>query len=173
MLSLPNNLLAHVPITEISSTLTSKLSDESELEEEVESDDDSTPNLIDLFTIGQYLPARVVQTFPTASQSFSSQYSQTETIRLAARVELTLKPEKINADTSKQDVTKGYAITGEVLSEEDKGYQIGLGLQTESDSSRLEGWLSKKDVEKHAAGELLPLWHGADEKGENCIRGSW
>ena len=161
ILSLPNNLLAHVPITEISIKLTSLLEVE---EEDLPSEDDendggssssaSPPDLAQLFRPGQYFPAKVVQSFPTASQSFISQYPVSETTRLAARTEMTLVPEKINSEISKEDLKPGYLITGEVLSEEDKGYRIGLGLNSDTGGSEMEGWISKADSDSSESCKL-------------------
>ncbi|WVQ96181.1 hypothetical protein IAU59_003284 [Kwoniella sp. CBS 9459] len=167
ILSLPNNLLAHVPITEISNTLTALLnaeeamstSDKSDAEEESESES-SAPDLSELFVPGQYFPAKVVTVYPTASQSFISQYPVTETIRLAARVEVTLVPEKVSSEVAKKDLEKGYFLVGEVKSEEDKGYTVGIGLNV--DDGAVEGWVSKEEVQKAVPsqtlipGQLLP-----------------
>nr|ODN95502.1 rRNA biogenesis protein RRP5 [Cryptococcus depauperatus CBS 7855] len=162
ILSLPNNLLAHVPITEISNTLTQLLTAEEaraveEEEEEQESDnEDAAPDLAQLFVPGQYIPAKVLTLYPTASQSFVSQYPSTETIRLAARVELTLIPEKVNSEVSKKDLETGYFLTGEVKSEEDKGWTVGIGLNTDKGSS-VEGFVSKEEVSKTIpSGTLVP-----------------
>ena len=156
ILSLPNNLLAHVPITEISSTLTSLLSAEEDADSRMEEDEDeedssAAPDLVALFTPGDYYPAKVVQVFPTASQSFVSQYPQTETTRLAARVEVTLVPGKVNAEVGKAELQMGFLITGEVLSEEDKGWRVGLGLG--DDAAGVEGFVSKKEVVANMPGE--------------------
>ncbi|WVW86696.1 hypothetical protein I302_108750 [Kwoniella bestiolae CBS 10118] len=171
ILSLPNNLLAHVPITEISTTLTNLLtaeeamavdSDKDEDEEEEESDSESSaPDLSQLFFPGQYFPAKVLNLYPTASQSFISQYPVTETTRLAARVEVTLIPEKVGSEVSKKDIEKGYFLVGEVKSEEDKGYTVGVGLNPD-EGSGVEGWISKEEVQKYVSsqslipGQLLP-----------------
>ena len=154
ILSLPNNLLAHVPITEISSKLTSLLeaeerdsSSENDENDGESSTSNSPPDLAQLFRPGQYFPARVINSFPTASQSFISQYPVSETTRLAARTEMTLKPEQVNSEVSKEDLKSGYLINGAVLSEEDKGFRIGLGLNNDSGASDVEGWISKAEVE--------------------------
>jgi rRNA biogenesis protein RRP5 len=156
ILSLPNNLLAHVPITEISSTLTTLLSSEEAMSESEEDDDDEAsssgnraPDLAELFVPGQYCPAQVLNLYPTASQSFISQYPVSETTRLAARVEMTLVPEKVNSEVAKPELEKGYTLVGEVRSEEDKGWRIGLGLNEAEGMKGLEGWVSREDVEKH------------------------
>ncbi|WVQ75049.1 hypothetical protein IAR50_004658 [Cryptococcus sp. DSM 104548] len=165
ILSLPNNLLAHVPITEVSNTLTQLLRAEEDAamedDEEDESDDESSaPDLNQLFVPGQYVPAKVLTLYPTASQSFVSQYPVTETTRLAARVELTLIPEKVNSEVAKKDLEKGYLLTGEVKSEEDKGWTVGIGLDTEDGGSSVEGFVSKDDATKFnktlVPGQLVP-----------------
>ncbi|KAK8849492.1 hypothetical protein IAR55_004826 [Kwoniella newhampshirensis] len=173
ILSLPNNLLAHVPITEISTTLTNLLnaeeeamsiSDKSDYEGEEKEDEETSiaPDLVQLFAPGQYVPAKVVTLYPTASQSFVSQYPVTETLRLAARVEVTLVPEKVNSEVAKKDLEKGFMLVGEVKSEEDKGWTIGVGISDENGSTSVEGFVSKEDVQQHLPsktlipGQLLP-----------------
>ena len=99
--------------------------------EPVDDEEASAPDLAAIFTPGQYFPAKVLSLYPTVSQSFISQYPITETTRLAARVEMTLVPEKVNAEVAKADLAKGYHLIGEVRSEEDKGWRMGLGLNAE------------------------------------------
>ncbi|KAK4685994.1 rRNA biogenesis protein RRP5, partial [Tremellales sp. Uapishka_1] len=173
ILSLPNNLLAHVPITEITSTLTNLLNSEVEdaaesttskmdQDEESENEASSAPDLATLFQPGQYFPAKVLNLYPTASQTFISQYPMSETTRLAARVEMTLVPEKVNAEVAKADLGKGYHLVGEVKAEEDKGWRVGLGLPQDDGSGGVEGWVSRTEVEKFfpsqtlIVGQLLP-----------------
>lgn len=154
ILSLSNNLLAHVPITEISNTLTRLLSQEtsSSSSSHGESEDEGeAPDLTELFQPGQYYTAKVLNLFPTASQSFASQYPPSETNKLAARVEMTLVPEKVNSEIAKADLVGGYMIAGEVVSEEDKGWRIGLGLSKDNGLSGVEGWLSTKEAGKLGA----------------------
>lgn len=159
VVSMPNNLLGHIPITEISNTLTAALNADIDAmsedeEEEEEEEKDGAPELTDIFRPGQYIPTRVINTFPTASQAFIAQYPISETTRLAARVELTAVPEKINLDVVKQDVEKGYRIVGEVLGAEDKGYRVGLGLSADTGLAGVEGFITNEEVEKNAEGEL-------------------
>jgi len=157
ILSLPNQLLAHVPITEISNTLTHLLTkDEKDsnisMDDEADDDDDSstsgeTPDLSQLFQPGQYLLATISQSFPSESsnKAFLSLYPPSEVTRLASRVEMSLVPEKVNQEVSKLDVTKGYRITGEVKGEEDHGWIVGLGVEG------IEGFLRKEDVKGRSA----------------------
>ncbi|OWT39295.1 rRNA biogenesis protein RRP5 [Cryptococcus neoformans Bt1] len=158
ILSLPNNLLAHVPITEISDTLTQLLTAEEAMvvdEGEEESDDESSaPDLAQLFVAGQYVPAKVLTLYPTASQSFISQYPVTETTKLASRVELTLIPKKVNSEVAKKDLETGYYLVGEVKSEEDKGWIVGVGLDAQ-DGSSVEGFVSKDEVAKFVPAQAL------------------
>lgn len=153
VVNLPNNLLAHVPITEVSNTLTAALNREmNEDDEDVEMDDEEggAPELPELFAPGQYVAAKVLNAFPTASQAFVAQYPVSETTKLAARIELTLIPEKINGEVAKADLTDGFRITGEVLSKEDKGFRVGLGLGESAPG--VEGFVSNEEAN---GGELL------------------
>lgn len=176
ILSLPNNLLAHVPITEISNTLTKLLSAEEDESDDEDEDDkmsqassshsdtsgkDSAPDLAQLFVPGQYVPAKVINLFPTASQSFISQYPVTETTRLAARVEMSLIPAKVNSEFAKADLKKGLNLFGEVLSEEDKGWRVGLGLNKDEGMGDIEGWLPKTEAAHSANGEWTTRYHCA------------
>ncbi|EJT49659.1 rRNA processing-related protein [Trichosporon asahii var. asahii CBS 2479] len=160
VVSMPNNLLGHIPITEVSNTLTAALNADidamSEDEDEEDEEKEGAPELTDIFRPGQYIPTRVINTFPTASQAFIAQYPVSETTRLAARVELTAVPEKINLDVAKQDVEKGYRIVGEVLGAEDKGYRVGLGLSADTGLAGVEGFIPIEEVEKNAGGALIP-----------------
>lgn len=122
-------------------------------EDETEEQEGSAPDLGSIFAPGQYFPAKVSAVYPTASQSFISQYPLTETTRLAARVEMSLVPEKVNSEVNSKDVTKGFSLVGEVKSREDKGWRIGLGLSEESQA--IEGWLSNEDAAKFAGCELV------------------
>jgi rRNA biogenesis protein RRP5 len=155
ILSLPNNILAHVPITEISRTLTDLLraeEEESDGSDDGSDDSSSAPDLLALFQPGQYVLAKVMTLYPTASQSFISQYPISETNRLASKVELSLIPEKVNSEVAKADVGAGFQLTGEIMSEEDKGWRVGLGLNADNGLGGVEGWIKREDVEKHSPG---------------------
>ena len=154
ILSLPNQLLAHVPITEISNSLTHLLTkDEKDSDvsmdddhdgAESDSDDDSTdvPELHQLFHPGQYVLTSLTQSFASESsnRAFLTLYPPSEVTRLASRLEMSLIPEKVNKDVSKLDVAKGFRITGEVKGEEDHGWIVALGVEG------IEGFLRKDDV---------------------------
>lgn len=152
ILSLPNQLLAHVPITEISNSLTHLLTkDEKDSnsdiimkEEESDSDDEesSVPELHQLFRPGQYVLTTLTQSFVSESsnKAFLTLYPPSVAIRLASRLEMSLVPEKVNKEVSRLDIVKGFRVTGEVKGEEDHGWIVGLGVEG------IEGFLRKDDV---------------------------
>lgn len=152
ILSLPNQLLAHVPITEISGILTDRLTkgekeDDEDMEidanAEEEEEDSETPELAQLYQPGQYVSGIVTQNFPSESsnKAFLGMYTPTEQTRLASRIEMSLRPEKVNEGVMKADVATGYRMTGALKSEEDHGWSIELGLKD------IEGFLKKDEVQ--------------------------
>lgn len=68
---------------------------------------------------------------------------------------MTLVPEKVNSEIVKADLSGGYLITGEVVSEEDKGWRVGLGLSKDNGLEGVDGWLTTAEVKKSNA-DLLP-----------------
>lgn len=155
VLSLPNQLLAHVPITEISPSLTASIlayqlaaeasdsdSEDGDAKMKTQADEDAPPppELSQLFKPGQYLTAIVTEVHPSTSsnQAFLSHYPPTENIRLASRVELSLFPEKVNEGIMRVDLQKGYKIAGCVKGEEDHGWTVDLGVK------ELEGFVTRE-----------------------------
>jgi rRNA biogenesis protein RRP5 len=118
IVSLPNQLYGHVPITNISSQLTELLErlDAQELrsnDEEVEENEDSrpshTPELSDLFTVGQYVRAVVSAVHaPGTSDVLGVGRSRDENIKTSRRVELSLIPERVNTGVSRSDLKQGF-----------------------------------------------------------------
>lgn len=119
IVSLPNQLFGHIPITQISSefmTLLEKI-DESADEEDEESEDEGgtskrqqkIPDLVDLFRPGQYL--RAVVTGVNASgttDNFGSGRPKDNSQRVSRRVELSVEPHKVNAGIVVKDLTPGF-----------------------------------------------------------------
>jgi rRNA biogenesis protein RRP5 len=68
---------------------------------------------------------------------------------------MTLVPEKVNSEIVKADLSGGYLLTGEVISEEDKGWRVGLGLSKDHGLAGVEGWLTTSEAKK-ANSALLP-----------------
>ena len=129
----------------------------------------SPPDLSDLFLPGQYVAAKVLNTYPTASQSFISQYPVSETTRLAAKTEMTLIPDKVNSEIAKADIQVGYNLSGEVLSREDKGWRIGLGLNEDLGGAGVEGWLDLHSNQNLVLGQLVSATVSAVKAGGRVI----
>ncbi|BGP31459.1 rRNA bioproteinsis protein rrp5 [Rhodotorula toruloides] len=140
IVSLPNQLLGHIPITNISSEFTARLekageedSDEEEEEESDEEDevtaDKGLPGLSALFHTGQYLIAVVTSTAvsdPTKLKLAGREGD--ETVRSSRRVELSVEPEKVNEGIAKGDLKRGFVFPAAVHDVEEKGYTLSLGL---------------------------------------------
>ena len=62
---------------------------------------------------------------------------------------MSLVPEKVNSEVAKADLNAGFALTGEIVSEEDKGYRIGLGLAEDVGG---EGWISREEAGQYVPG---------------------
>ncbi|GAW04399.1 u3 snornp-associated protein rrp5 [Lentinula edodes] len=160
IVSLPNQLLGHVPITNISSQLTTLLErmdvDEDEDAKESESEDEEeaesrskVPELSDFFHNGQYVRATVTTLHvPGSTDVTGLGKSRDETIRASRRVELSLTPERVNAGVQKSDLKAGYTLSTSVKSIEDHGYLLDLGIPD------ISGFLAFKDVEAELLGKL-------------------
>lgn len=157
IVSLPEQLLGHIPITNISNIFTKRLeedveaSDNEEDEEEDESEagsevgegsSDKIPNLSQMFNVGQYLRASVVNV--SSGKGASAQLSTfgaankrgNEEWKASRRCELTLEPSTVNAGVSKNDLkTGGLVLQATVKSVEDTGYILDFGIATNQDQS--------------------------------------
>ena len=119
IVSLPNQLLAHVPITNVSSQLTALLEDIEQEDEESEEDVDegqprksSVPTLFDIFQEGQYVRAVVSAVHAHGSTDISGILkARDEVVRASRRVELSLLPEKVNSGVQKSDLREDFAST--------------------------------------------------------------
>ncbi|KAF9229085.1 hypothetical protein BS17DRAFT_804934 [Gyrodon lividus] len=156
VISLPNQLLAHIPITQITSQLTQRL--ESMDAEDVAEDDESTddksnnpaqvPDLFDLFRPGQYVRAVVISIHaPGTSDVSGLGRVRDDAVKTSRRVELSLIPEKVNAGVQKGDLKSGYTLSAAVQSVEDHGYVLDLGI------SEASGFLPFKEAHKDASEE--------------------
>lgn len=118
IVSLPNQLLAHIPITNLSPGFTKRLEaagEESESESEDESDEESEdddepssksslPGLPSLFKVGQWVSAVVTASKPADSKQKLGGREGDENVRTSRRVELSLEPEKVNEGVAKGDL---------------------------------------------------------------------
>ncbi|PFH54835.1 hypothetical protein AMATHDRAFT_72594 [Amanita thiersii Skay4041] len=166
IVSLPNQLFAHIPITNISPQYTSLLEtmdtrqEETELEDETDDGDGTDlvppqinrcPELSDMFHVGQYVRAAVTAVYPPGSNASNLSKSRDELVKASRRVELSLFPEKINAGVQKSDINIGFTLSVAVKSIEDHGYILDLGIPDVS------GFLSFKDAQQEIFKKRLSL----------------
>ena len=113
VVSLPDQLLGHIPVTQISSQISSLL-EMADLNAE-NSDDDSTvnegklPDLSLMFHPGQFLRAVVTGVKPAGiSEPTVGSSSRDPVEKASRRVELSLVPEQVNGNVSKADIQPGF-----------------------------------------------------------------
>jgi rRNA biogenesis protein RRP5 len=122
IVSLPNQLYGHVPITQISSELTSSL-ESMDVDNEPPSDEEgedtdakapSVPDLFDLFRPGQYLRCIVVASHAagTTKAGAGTGRARDDVEKVSRRVELGLIPELVNEGVVKTDLKPGFVSTG-------------------------------------------------------------
>lgn len=129
LVSLPNQLYAHVPITNVSSQYTNMLERMDEVHENDQSDDEKLdneagndeeeeelstnlkyPELSDMFRVGQFIRAVVTAVHaPGASNIPGLEKSRDELVKASRRVELSLSPEKVNEGVPKSDLRPSFA----------------------------------------------------------------
>ncbi|KAI6047791.1 hypothetical protein EDC04DRAFT_2555890 [Pisolithus marmoratus] len=157
VVSLPNQLVAHVPITKITSQLSRLLESmdvRSDASGESASDTvaDNVPDLSELFRPGQYVRTVVTNVYPPGAIDLAGLVrSRDEVVRASRRVELSLIPEEVNAGVRKSDLKDGYTMSAAVQSIEDHGYILDLGI------SGVSGFLSFKDAHKEDSDERLRI----------------
>ena len=135
VVALPNNLVGYVPLTAVSDKLTERLEkllkedegDAAEDEDEDESFEDV--RLEDMFTVGQYLRTCVTSTTE-------------DTARARKRLELSIDPKMVNKGLSKRKIPVNSMLQASVLSNEDHGLVMDLGL----DDSKIKGFLPKGEL---------------------------
>ena len=135
-LALPNNLTGYIPLTAISDTFTERM--EALIADEQASEDQEDGKEIDLkkyFSIGQYLRASVIS---TQSESASD-------IKGKRHIELSINPRQANLGLSKEDLVVNSMVQATVLSVEDHGLIMNLGL----DDATSRGFMSSKEVSQN------------------------
>lgn len=137
-LSLPNNLVGYVPLTSVSKGLESRI--EKLLNEEDDDDDseDISFDLKDHFYIGQYLRAYVVSTGAEATEAGG---------RNKKHIELSIDPRQANSGLSKSDLVKETAVQASVISVEDHGLVMDLGIE----GSDARGFMSSNEIDSHVS----------------------
>jgi rRNA biogenesis protein RRP5 len=120
IVSLPNQLLAHVPITNVSPQLTSSL-EAMELDDDPHEEDEDaastsgphTPDLFELFRPGEYVRAVVTAVHePGLKSTVGLAKTRDPVWNASRRVELSLVPDKVNDGIQKTDLRKGFVRGG-------------------------------------------------------------
>ncbi|KAK3822890.1 MAG: hypothetical protein J3Q66DRAFT_424329 [Benniella sp.] len=111
VVSLPNNLIGYVNISEISDEL-------------IQEAGDTLPDLSELFFVGQWVQCVVIG----LQQSASGGTAASGTDKHRRKIFLSLKPFIVNAGVKPIDIAPGTLISGVIQSVEDRGYIVSLGL---------------------------------------------
>ncbi|KAJ5356723.1 Nucleic acid-binding OB-fold [Penicillium concentricum] len=137
-LALPNNLTGYVPLTSVSKGLEDRLekmlNDEGEDDDAEDSSDDESFDLKDHFYLGQYLRAYVVSTGSNPDDPKA---------KSKKRIELSVDPRQTNTGFSKSDLVVNSAVQASVVSVEDNGVVMDLGIE----GSELKGFMSSKETD--------------------------
>lgn len=142
VVALPNQLLGHIPIVNVSSHLTEELA-------QADDEDEDLPTLTDLFQPGQLLTAMVVSLKSAVDARRTVSTRADEELSAARRVELTLDPSKVNDTITKIDLAPGYVLSAAVKSREDKGFVLDFGI------TGISSFLRFKDAPELSVGQVL------------------
>lgn len=135
---LPNNLTGTVPITAISENLRQRLTQNLQEVDEIEGNE-HTPHghvfdIKRLFYVGQYLRASVTST--------ENEAKTREGVKARKRIELSLDPKKTNRGLSGKPIPVNSVVQASVLSAEDYGFVMELGLE----DGNVKGFLPKQNI---------------------------
>lgn len=135
-IALPNNLTGRVAITAISDALTARLeSMETGSDGDEEDSASQDVDLASLFAVGQYVRACVLRT-----EDESNPEKKTKAKR---RIDLSLRPSDTNPNLTSDDIVTSTALMASVVSVEDHGCVMDLGLQ----GLEIGGFLPTKEVD--------------------------
>ena len=161
VVSICDQLLAHVPVTSVSNRLTDRLqsaldeeekdeesdgediheTEEDEEEEGEDRDDSSPPELHEIFSVGQWIRASVESVTAAGSKrQWGMGREGGEYERESQRVQLTMEPTIVNEGIRASDLSPGYVLSAAVQSPEDYGYTLDLGINDD-----VHGFLPTKD----------------------------
>ncbi|XP_044717511.1 s1 RNA binding domain-containing protein [Hirsutella rhossiliensis] len=120
-IALPYNLTGYVPIVAVSDQLTGRLqnaaAEKDDGSENGSDDDESDVDLKSIFAIGQYLRVHVVSTLDESVAG-----------RGRRKIELSLRPAEANSGLGKDDVTPFCTVMASVVSLEDRGCVMDMGI---------------------------------------------
>ncbi|KAJ3286606.1 hypothetical protein HK104_008958, partial [Borealophlyctis nickersoniae] len=136
VVSLPHQQTGTVSITEISDHITAQVEKAAADDDDDDEDDNdsSIPDLRTLFRIGQPVPCVVIAV-----------EDKTEGKGTKRRIDLSLKPDLVNAGLSRAAMFEGMTLTAAVVSQEDHGYVLSAGIEG------VTGFLLRKNAEKYVA----------------------
>ena len=132
-LALPNNLTGYIPLTAISDKITERV--ETLVAEDEAIDKQYDNNEIDLealFSVGQYLRAYVTSTQDGIASGGKGK----------RHIELSVNPRQANIGLKKTDVIANSMIQASVVSVEDHGLIMNLGLE----DGNIRGFMSSQEV---------------------------
>ncbi|ESK98106.1 u3 snornp-associated protein rrp5 [Moniliophthora roreri MCA 2997] len=167
VVSLPNQIFGHIPITNISTQFTTRLeSMDMDVNENEDDDSDSendgdsgsdVPELSEIFSSGQYIRTVVTALHAAGTTGDVSGISKSrdETVRASRRVELSLVPERVNAGVQKSDLKTGFTLAAAVKSVEDHGYLLELGVPDVSGFLPFKEAKSQSEYTKLRSGQLV------------------
>jgi rRNA biogenesis protein RRP5 len=141
VLALPNNLVGFVPLTAISEKLTARIEklveeqEKSDAEDGAGSEDFDDVDLDSMFHVGQYLRAAVTSAAEDGIASGSTK----------KRIELSIEPALTNRGIEKSSIVVNGTIQASVISNEDHGLIMDMGL----DEPDLKGFLPKSELGKN------------------------
>ncbi|KAF2489783.1 rRNA biogenesis protein-like protein RRP5 [Lophium mytilinum] len=138
VLALPNNLSGFIPLTAISDKFTSRIEQLLEKDEGDEdaagSDKEDDIDLKEIFRVGQYLRAYVTATERAQNKKGIA--------RSKKRIELSTNPTLVNRGISKSDIVKNSMLQASVLSNEEHGLVMDIGLEDQT----VRGFMSSKEL---------------------------
>lgn len=112
VVSLPNQLVGHIPITNISTQLTSILdsAERNDDDDEIEMNDaNQSPDLTEFFNSGKYVRAVVTAVKPHGTTERRTFNHARDGMEVASwRIELSLVPEQVNSGLIKADLHRGF-----------------------------------------------------------------
>lgn len=140
VVSFADQLVGHIPVTHISSTLTQRMQHALDQDEQV-------PELRDMYAPGQWVSACVEHVQPAgARRQWGLGRESGEYERDSQRVRLSMDPQTTNSGVTAADVVAGLVLSATVTSAEDYGYALDLGV-----SGDIHGFLP------NTAGLTLPV----------------
>ncbi|KAH8550174.1 hypothetical protein BGW37DRAFT_498267 [Umbelopsis sp. PMI_123] len=123
IVSLPQQLVGSVAITEISDPITKAVEAVAQADEDDESS--SLPDLSALFKVGQWVRCCIIQLTGSDEQEGVSMEKRSKQKK---KIDLSIKPEIVNSGVSVNDLAKGMSLGMSVQSVEDHGYILSTGI---------------------------------------------